>query len=293
MKNIRNRLILGTILLLVFVILFGMYINNAYVAANNRTVHIRQMSNNLILEDLTQDQWIGLADIIVKGKITKVKTEAAEQVVQLKPDSVYKGKAEQEITIYSRNITFEANKTYVIFVGISDVITLDSARYYPVADCVWEVQGDSLDYVPQAFSEISKLSVLQEKIKNSPRVENGKPKKKEIKNGFASLDEKYASANGIFIGKVSEVMNGPAGDAIMFDSASIEIIKGDASLNVNDILVSKKYNVKEGDTILIFTDGRSFLAARSDCLYKINEEGYNENLDYLKSKKTKLNNPIN
>lgn len=287
MKNIRNRLILGTSLLLVFVALFGMHINNTYVADNNRTLHIRQMNNDLILEDLTQDQWIGLADIIVKGKITNGKTESAEQVVEFKPDSVYKGKADQEITIHSRDITFEANKTYVIFVGISDVVTLDSARYYPIADCVWEVQGNSLDYVPQAFSEIIKLSVLQEKIKNSPGKENSKSRKKEIKSGFDSLDEKYASANGIFIGKVSKVINGPAADAIMFDSASIEIIKGDSSLNVNDILVSKKYNVKEGDTILLFTDGRTFLAARSDCLYKINEKGYNENLDYLKIKKNK------
>lgn len=166
------------------------------------------------------------------------------------------------------------------------MITLDSAIYYPIADCAWEVQDNSLNYVPQAFSGIGKLSVLQEKIKNSPNIENSEHKKKEIKNGFDSLDEKYEAANGIFIGKVSEVMNGPAADAIMFDSASIEVIKGESSLNTNDILVNKKYNVKEGDTILIFTDGRSFLAARSDCLYKINEEGYNENLDYLKNKKS-------
>lgn len=117
MKNIRNRLIMGISLLLVFAALFGMHINNAYVADNSRTVHIRQMNNDLILEDLTQDQWIGLADIIVKGKITNVKNESAEQVVEFKPDSVYKGNTDQEIIIHSRNITFEANKTYVIFLG--------------------------------------------------------------------------------------------------------------------------------------------------------------------------------
>jgi len=283
----KKRIALSAAICLAIVALISINVNYKVLDTGSQTMHIRQTNSNMVLENLTQDEWIGLADLIVKGKITSAKNGSGEQVVQFKPDSVYKGTADQEITLHSRNITFEKDKTYIVFVGISDVVTLDSAIYFPVADCVWEVQGDSLDYVPESFSETSKLSALIEKIRKSPGLETNKPKKKVIKNGFDSLNEKYTESVGIFAGKVSAVENGPAADIIEFDSSSINLIKGDSTLFVKDLLVHKKYKVKVGDTVLVFTNGRNFLAARSDCLYKLDEKGYKENMDFLAAQMNK------
>ena len=287
MKVHKKWIALGSALCIAIVALIGVNVNYKDIDAGSNTMHIRQTNNNMVLENLTQDEWIGLADIIVKGKITSTKNGSGEQIVQFKPDSVYKGTADQEITLHSRNITFEENKTYIVFVGISDLVTLDSAIYFPVADCVWEVQGDSLDYVPESFSETSKLSILVEKIKKSPGLEANKSKKKEIKNGFGSLGEKYTASVGIFVGKVAAVENCPASDSVIFDSASINLFKGDSNVNTHELLVQKKYKVKVGDTMLVFTNGRTLLAARSDCLYKLNENGYKENMDFVLTQKNK------
>ena len=286
-KNRRTVLILGTILCLIFVSLFVVFINkNTLETGKNRTVHIREMNNNLLFEDRTQDQWIETADLIIGGKITNISFENGEQVVVLNPERVYKGNDEKEITIHSRNITFEKDKAYLMFLELVDKPTLESARYYPIADCAWEVQGKSLDYVPAAFSEIKSLPELEEKIKNSSGIAI-KSKKKEIKNSFSSLEEKFESANAIFIGKVSEILIGTAGDVVTFEGDPIEVFKGNGNSHFRDLVVNKKYNVKVEDTVLVFTNGRTSLAGRSDCLYKINEKGYKENYEFLKAKENK------
>jgi len=264
----KKKLFIGfAVLLLAILIPFTVY--NAFPS---KTVHIRensQSTSNATMAPATREKIVQSADAIIFGKVTDIRHGGkwGKDVCTFDVSEDLKNTLSGTVEVYTDPGTFAVDKSYLAFIQITDVTTMEHPYNFTILNFEWEVSGNSLDYVPAEFKEFSRFSDLKTHLKGLKqiRLHSNTPK---VITKFKDEKDKEKNSSTIIEAKVIQVDNlGDVRTFVIDAPTKIHKNTGKAKDVQRTFIISSKYDVSVGDTVLIYTNGGSVLAAREGCLF--------------------------
>lgn len=264
--NKRKYFVLITILAL-FIIILPLSKN----LSPGTQPHIREAKGNelRLSVPMTKDEIIKLADFIILGDVTKIiqNQEWGKDLVTISIQEDLKSEATGEMVFYADLENFTVAKKYLVFVQETDVVTFDQPIKSAILEYVWEISGNRLNYLPADFKEYTKYSELKDFIIKSKSI-NSYISKVKVITQFSGMDEKFANSPNVFVAKIKEITDESPVKVIVIDEPT-KVYKKNVNTNAEipkNYIINGKFNVEVGDTVLMFTNGYSLLAAKKDCL---------------------------
>ena len=164
-----KKKLLGTFLLLAMVIIFLPCSN---IHKNGSSEGINTGSSTALSVDLTQSEAISLADSIIAFTVNSVKSDTSsnKDICNVVVSEDLKGSMIGNIEVYADAESLAKRKTYLAFVATNFPVTVDHPYNVVMNEYLWSVDNDSLDSIPEAFSEIKSFALLKKTLSESTSI---------------------------------------------------------------------------------------------------------------------------